>query len=192
MVAVAEQSRPLTIADLARFPDDGLRREILLGELVVSPTPTPVHQIVVSRLVTLLSSFVDSNELGVVITAPLNVQLSEYNVVQPDIMFVSTANLGRIGERQIAGAPDMVVEVLSPSTRRLDLVRKMALYASAGVEEYWVVDPDRKTISVLRLEDGHYQDESEDRNSIRTGLLPGLKIDPRKIFAVAGQVPRPK
>jgi Uma2 family endonuclease len=140
----------LTYDDLLSFPDDGLRRELIGGELFVTPSPSFRHQGVVTELVIALGLY-GREQGGKVRPAPMDVFLSERDVVEPDLLFLTAANLSRAERPFIRGAPDVVVEVSSPSTRRHDLVRKLELYERFGVPEYWFVDLDADRVEVHRL-----------------------------------------
>lgn len=131
------------------MPDDGKRRELLEGDLLVSPSPNPRHQEVVSNLTGALRVLQAAGK-GKVYPAPLDVVFDRYTVFEPDVMFIRTERLGIVGERNVTGAPDLVVEVLSESTRDMDLGPKLRAYGRHGVAEYWVVDPDAGTIQVFR------------------------------------------
>jgi Uma2 family endonuclease len=146
----------LNYRDYAALPDDGRRYEIHEGELSVTPAPGSKHQIVSTRLVAALHVHVEARNLGIVVAAPFDVILSERTIVQPDIVYVATDRVGRISERGIEGAPTLVVEILSPSTREIDRDAKLRLYASYGVPWYWIVDPDSRVVEVYRLEAGSY------------------------------------
>lgn len=119
--------RPLTYEDLLETPDDGNRYEILGGELIVSPAPTPMHQRVLARLFRLIDRFVQDKNAGELFFAPLDVRFDPHDIVEPDLLFIRRERLDIIDEKLIEGAPDLVVEVLSPSSRGRDRVRKMAL-----------------------------------------------------------------
>lgn len=144
---------PFTYADLESMPDWlGHRFEIIDGVLVVSPSPRPVHQLVVTRLIVLLAPAIPSELF--VLTAPLDVVISKTTVVQPDLV---VAPRSQFGERNLPGAPLLAVEVLSPTTRRFDLGTKKDAYASAGVAHYWVVDPGEPSITAFALGRGGYR-----------------------------------
>jgi Uma2 family endonuclease len=145
----------LTYEDLQAFPEDNLRRELIDGELIVTAAPRRRHQQVVARLLTELMLYCREHG-GEVLPAPFDVYFSETNVVEPDLIYVRPENLGRFDERYYPAAPDLVVEVSSPSTRRLELVRKRKLYERFGVPEYWFVDLDADRVEVHRLEEGRF------------------------------------
>jgi Uma2 family endonuclease len=131
----------LTYDDLQAFPDDNLRRELIDGELIVTAAPATRHQRVVAKLVHRLFAYCELQG-GEVLPAPLDVYFSDTNVVEPDVIFVREENRIRFEKKFFRSAPDLVVEVSSPSTRRLELVRKRELYQRFGVPGYWVVDLD--------------------------------------------------
>ncbi|MDE0198627.1 MAG: Uma2 family endonuclease [Caldilineaceae bacterium] len=140
----------LTFADYLETSDDE-RYELLNGELILSPSPKEIHQYISSVLHILIGTFAREHNLGRVYFSPFDVVLSDTNVVQPDLLFVSNERTQIITPDNIRGAPDLVVEILSPSTAELDRTTKLELYARHGVREYWIVDPSAKTIMVLVL-----------------------------------------
>ena len=137
-----------TVNDYMTTPDDK-RCQLLDGELIVPPSPTSRHQAIVGQLFVALNRFVAENGLGRTWVAPLDVVLSDYDVAQPDILFVSNDRSSIITEPNIQGAPDLVVEILSPATAQYDRGYKRTLYGRHGVREYWLVDPDAETVEVL-------------------------------------------
>lgn len=175
MGATAGTNR-LTWDDLLAFGEDGVRREIIGGELFVSPAATWPHQRVVTRLGALLLSWAD--EHGGEVAAGPNNYYTHTDVVEPDVVLAGPERLHQIEGLRFMGAPDLVVEVSSPSTRRWDLVRKRALYEAHAVPEYWFVDLPAEAIDAYRLRDGRYGEP------LRHGLgqavepphLPGMKI----------------
>jgi Uma2 family endonuclease len=148
-----------TYEDYAALPDDGNRYEIIDGVLYVSPAPNILHQIVVTRFVFYLTLHVDLAGLGRVLVAPTDVELSLRDTpLQPDVIVVLNDNLGILEQgARVIGAPDLVVEVASPSTARYDRREKLDAYARAGVREYWIVDPYAQTVELLYLEGGVYR-----------------------------------
>jgi Uma2 family endonuclease len=134
--------------DYLQLPEDK-RYEILDGELYVVPAPNTRHQRLVVRILEVLLHHATEKKLGEVFVAPYDVSLSDETIVQPDILFVSNARLGIIGEANISAPPDLVIEILSPSTRNKDLDIKRKIYAGFGVREYWIVDPEAETVDVL-------------------------------------------
>lgn len=152
VMAVLPWGRELTRADLDDLPDDGHRYELLDGSLLVTPAPRPMHQIAVGEVFVLLRAAASGSEY-VTIMAPLEVAFSDVTVLQPDVLVVRKADLD---DRGAAGVPVLVVEVLSPSTRRFDLGTKRSAYEAAGVAHYWVVDPEIPSLVAWRLHEGVY------------------------------------
>ena len=147
---------PMTVEQFFAMPDDGKRYELLDGVVEEVTAPTIRHQRVVTRLVVMLVRMLHESGLGEVFVAPLDVVLGDRTVAQPDLLFVSNENARILNERNARGAPDLVIEVLSDSTRRKDVLRKRRLYARAGVAWYWIVDPEIDRIEFLRLEGDDY------------------------------------
>ncbi len=177
--------RRLTYDDLSAIPQErvGDRHELIDGELVVTPSPTPRHQIISVRLVVKLSQHVDEHDLGTVIDAPVDVRLTPEIVLIPDIVFISRDRDHIIGPKTVDAAPDLVVEVLSPGTRQRDLGAKRDLYARFGVQEYWIVDPEDQSLTILVLQGDRFQPVplGEDERLI-SRLFPGLVLDRDQIF----------
>ena len=147
----------MTYQDYAALPDDGRRYEIHDGELSVTPAPGRTHQAIVGRLFALLLEHVTTRALGEVYVAPFDTILSSTTIVQPDIVFVATDRLTVLAEHGVEGAPTLVVEVISPSTIRIDRTTKLSLYARHGVPHCWIVDPGARTIEAFALEDAAYR-----------------------------------
>jgi Uma2 family endonuclease len=177
----------LTYDDFVHFPDDGKRHELIDGEHYVTPSPNLKHQTIVFNLAGLLWMFLRENKVAVAFGSPLDVVFSDFDVVEPDLLFVSEARRKVLTAKNIQGAPDLVVEVGSPGTRRRDELIKHQLYERFGVSEYWVVDPDIDVIKVYRLTDGRYTRVSEltlrADDVLTTPLLPGLELRLAEIFA---------
>ncbi len=145
-----------TEADYFILPETNRFVELSEGELVMPLHPTHTHQLIVFELATRLRAFVEERDLGLVQIGPLPVRLWPGKIREPDILFVAREHSDRIGE-QAYGPPDLVVEVLSPSTRRTDRLEKPVEYAQAGVREYWIVDPYGRTVEVFTLREGAYE-----------------------------------
>ena len=169
----------LTYQDFCALPDDGRRYEILDGDLYMSPSPEEPHQNVVGNLFAILREHVRRNKLGKVYVAPFDVLLDEHNIVEPDIIFVSNAKRSILTRKNIKGAPDLLVEALSPFSGERDLRDKRSLYARCGVEWYWIVDPEKKTVLELRLIERAYAvaSDTKDPGPFTPALFLGLRID---------------
>jgi Uma2 family endonuclease len=178
--------RKLTYEDYERIPDDGLRHEILDGEHYVSPSPVPRHQRVSVALTLRFGAYLEEHTLGEVLTAPCDVILSPYDIAQPDLLFISNERSGIITEKNVQGAPDLLVEILSDGTRKRDEGLKRDLYERFGVKEYWLVDPVRQTVLVYRREGDRFHRagrfSAAAGDVLTTPLLPGLEIALAKIF----------
>lgn len=146
-----------TYTDWLALPDDGFKYEVLDGELYMSPPPSVSHQHTASDLLTRMRKHALDKGLGQVYTSPIAVKLPVQEVpLQPDIVYISVNNLNIIGEEEIDGTPDLVVEILSPSNWTYDRGKKQEVYRQAGVKEYWIVDYRKRTVEVLVLEEGDY------------------------------------
>lgn len=142
-------------AEFARLPSEGSRRhEVIADELYVTPGPSPRHQRVVTRLIQLLGPFVHEHGLGEVFPGPIDVLFGEGDYVEPDLVFVGASGARRVTDRGIEGAPDLVVEIVSPSTAARDRTLKRDRYRLFGVPEYWVVDPEASSVDVWRFTEG--------------------------------------
>jgi Uma2 family endonuclease len=190
-----EQSWPTqgdwTYADYLRLPDDGRRHEVIRGNLYVSPAPDFVHQYIVSRLCWLLTSFVIENDLGLILVAPFDVLLPQRiaDPIQPDVLFFKKGNEPQLGDKNFSGVPDLVVEVLSPGTRRLDESIKLAAYRDAGVPEVWFADPKPRILRVFRLDESSRTYPEMRRgpgDSVSSVSFPGLQIDTGTVFPPRG------
>ena len=160
------------------------RYQLLEGEMILAPSPTTTHQRILGNLFRLLDAAFVATSRGRVGLFPWDVVLSDYDVVQPDILFISNERADITTEANIQGAPDLVVEILSPSTGAYDRGYKQVLYGRHGVREYWIVDPDAETVDVLvEGEDGliplgSYGNTGE----LNTPLLEGLTLDLDELF----------
>jgi Uma2 family endonuclease len=178
-------SRLYTYDDLLEMPDDGKRREVIGGELIVSPAPTAGHQRVLLQLILLLSAYARESGNCELFVAPFDVRFGPHDVVEPDLLLIATER-GHIPSSQYTfeGSPDLVVEVISRSSRQNDFVRKMALYARAGVPEYWVADPETQTLIVNFLAGNIYvPSDREIDGTLVSRRFPGLRVDPSELFS---------
>lgn len=176
----------LTYQDLLAMPEDGQRHELIDGVHFVSAAPRPRHQLVLTRLLFRIEGYLRERPLGVVLAGPADLVFTEHDVVEPDLLFVSRARREILTEINLSGgAPELVVEILSPSTRRRDLVLKHRLYERWGVDEYWIVDPQRESVQVFRRRADRYRLAAEHGTGGRltTPIFPGLEIPLEEIFA---------
>ena len=177
--------RKLTYEDYVLFPEDGQRHEIIDGEHYVSPAPLLRHQQISMRLSSRVGTFIETNRLGEFLAAPADVLLSEHDILQPDLFFVSNERASILTPKNIQGAPDLVIEILSPSTRRLDERLKLERYELLGVREYWIVDPAGRVV-VFQVDGEAFRQtaelSSEAADVLTTPLLPGLQIPLADLF----------
>lgn len=175
-----------TYADYCQLPDDR-RYELIDGEFYLIPSPGTAHQRAFLQLARRMADFGESRQLGVVYIAPFDLILSDHDTLQPDILFVAADRQHIITARACEGAPDLVVEVLSPSTSRRDLVLKRERYARFGVREYWLVDPVARSIEVLTLQEGVFQSQGIYAGDLSpvSAVLPGFAFRAEAIFPAA-------
>lgn len=173
----------LTFADWLELPEGKGLTEILHGELLVTPSPTTTHQLIVGNLHLALRRHLGAR--GQVFLAPLGVRFAEHTVLEPDLLVVLAEHAGRVHEEFIEAPPDLVVEILSRGSAGRDLHAKRAVYEAAGVPEYWIVDPQAATIEVLVLRGGAYASHCRfaAEASLSSPALPGLALPVREIFA---------
>jgi len=181
--------RAWTYSDLVALPEDQLRHELIDGEHIVSPSPNTGHQTISLNLVRLLLPYLDQHRPGELLYAPFDVKLSLFTVLVPDLVYFTTERFARVvNEKHATAAPDLVVEILSPGTRRRDKGRKRAVYDREGVREYWIVDPEARSITVLRRPgaDAALTDVTvltlAENDILASPLLPGLQIPLRDVF----------
>lgn len=173
--------------DYLQLPEDK-RYEIIDGDLFMVPSPNEAHQRILLTLTTILLNYIKKNKLGYIYCAPFDVLFSEEDIVQPDIIFVSDKNKKIITKDNIQGAPDLLVEILSPGTSKRDLGIKKKLYAKNGVREYWIVDLAQETVEVLNLKEGEFLGKSYNTgvagqtSRLSSSVIHGFDIDIKEIF----------
>jgi Uma2 family endonuclease len=177
----------LTYDDFVLFPDDGQRHELIDGEHYVTPSPARKHQAIVWNLTLLIGTYLRAYPVGRAFSAPFDVVFSEFDVVEPDLLFISSARQNEVlTAKHVRGAPDLVVEIGSPATRKRDETIKRRLYERFGVSEYWVIDPELDSIHVYRRSDVSYTRVAEltleQQDLLTTPLLPGLDLPLTDIF----------
>lgn len=191
-MADAVRSTPRISYDdlVAMFPDDdGVRRELINGEIFVTPSPMTRHQRLSMRLALSLGNHLDLHpDQGEVFTARLDVVLTDYDVVEPDLLVVLGDQRNILTEINVRGAPGIVIEILSPGTRKRDLTIKRQLFDREGVREYWIVDPGRNTVALhRRVEDGSFPLartlEAKNAETLTTPLLPGWELQLERLFS---------
>jgi Uma2 family endonuclease len=181
-VATAEKKK-FTYKDYLKTPE-GERYELIEGDLIMTPSPATRHQRLSREIEYEMLKFVKLNNLGEVFDAPCDVYFDDETIVQPDILYISKDRLNIIGERNIQGAPDLVIEILSESSAYRDMVQKKKLYAKFGVREYWIVIPDEAQIEIYILKDNKFQPYKtcNREDTLESPLLEGFKLGLKTIF----------
>jgi len=175
----------LTVADYMKLPEDGPRYELIEGELLMAPAPNRFHQELLLNLTLILANHVRQKRLGKIYTAPFDVIFDEHNVLQPDIIFFSNARASALTKAGASGAPDLAIEILSLATEKRDRVLKRAVYARSGVEELWLVLPDKRRVEIYRLAENAERAAQAlgEGEQLDSRLFPGLTISIAEIFA---------
>jgi Uma2 family endonuclease len=177
------KSLRLNVLDYEALPDDGQRYELIDGELHVSHSPTTKHQRVCLRLAVLLTNALA--DAGEVFISPYDVELDFETIVQPDLLFIPKAQANIVTDKRVVGVPALVIEILSPGTRRKDVRVKHGVYARFGVPQYWLVDPEIDRVEVFVLVDGGYEKrvEANSGESFDAPELPvPVRVDLRTLF----------
>jgi Uma2 family endonuclease len=185
-MSVVPATAKLTYEDYCLLPEDGKRHEIIDGEHFVSPAPSLKHQSVSMNLSVLLARH-SRLQHGRLFAAPVDVLLSEHDIVQPDLVYVTPRRAAILTTANLQGPPDLVIEIVSESTRRNDVVRKRKLYERAEVAEYWIVDPEVETVSVYRRSGDRLERTAElsleAGEALTSPLFPNLEIPLAEVFA---------
>ena len=187
--------RGWTYEEFANLPDDGNRYEVIAGELYMTPSPTSIHQRVVMRLGAMIEVFSQQHGLGTLFSAQYDVIFGEGDYLEPDLLFVRREREEIVKDHAMVGAPDLVVEVLSPSTSRRDRGLKRERYAAYGVPEYWIVDTDARQVDVYRLSGGDLRRVEVATDFLRWRPAPGspeLVIDVPHLMRAPTDHSRPR
>ncbi len=176
-----------TYADYLLFPEDGRRHELIDGEHYVTPSPITKHQKILVNLLISVGSNLQKTKAGQVLAAPMDVILSDRDIVQPDLLFISKNRGAILTEKNIQGAPDLLVEILSNSTRKTDEIFKRKLYEQHQISEYWIIDPELETVKVYRLSTIKSYERMEELtletdNTLTTPLLPDWQLRLKQLF----------
>jgi Uma2 family endonuclease len=185
MATISHFDARLTYEDLVRMPDDGLRHEIIDGVHYVTPSPVRRHQILAKRLLVAIEVYLEIHPVGEILQAPFDVVFTRWDVVEPDLLFIAEDQRSILTEPNVQGAPALVVEVLSPGTKKRDLGIKKELFDRGGVREYWIVDPKADTVTIYRRGDGglsRVQSPAVNEHTLTTPLLPGFSLSLKKLF----------
>ena len=178
----------LTYDDFLQFPDDGKRHELIDGEHYVTPSPNTKHQVVSGNLYFLLRRWLEDHPLGRVFYAPFDIVFTRFDIVEPDLLYMSNERATSIlTEKHVTGPPEIIIEIGSPGTRKRDETIKKRLYEREGVSEYWVVDPELDVVRVYRVDNGRFgrpvELSREAGDVLTTSVLPDLEIPLDRVFA---------
>ncbi len=176
----------LTYDDLRLFPNDGKRHELIDGEHIMTPAPRTNHQKASMNLSRLLDTFVRVHNSGHVFAAPFDIVFSDFDVTEPDTVFISRARENILTEDNVRGAPDLVVEILSPSTAEMDRKTKFRLYEKYGVREYWLVSPEAENVQIFALRANGYEllGNFTGEQQVRSEVLSGFACGAEEVFKV--------
>jgi Uma2 family endonuclease len=175
-----------TTYDYEQLPE-GVPYQLIGGELVMSPSPILLHQRIIRRLAFRLDYFIEQHELGEIVLSPMDVYFSDEDVYQPDLIFIRSENVPLLDPSdRIRIVPDLVIEVLSPSTGSYDYSRKKRVYCEHGVREYWIIDPDDTTIEIMVKDGEYYRTEAILRppSLIESEMFPGFSMKVGEVFAM--------
>jgi len=176
---------PLTVENYRLLPETGPRYQLIEGDLYMAPAPNRFHQEISRNLELILGNYLTQNPLGKVYHAPFDVYLDDTNVFQPDILYVSKSRFHILTLDGAEGAPDFIVEILSPRTAKLDLLNKRRQFARHGVDELWIIDPANRTLSVYRFAENAEEPVMiiPESGQVCTPHFPGLLIEMAQVFA---------
>jgi Uma2 family endonuclease len=177
----------LTYEDFLQIPEDGKRHEIIDGVHYVTASPIVRHQLILGNLYFCIKRYLRENDLGEVFLSPFDVIFSDFDIVEPDLLYLSKERQSLLTEANLQGSPDLVVEILSPSTQGRDRGIKKKLYERSEVSEYWIVDPRGETLEIFRRDEMGGLDQVVELNRaagdrLLTPLLPDLEIPLQEIF----------
>jgi len=175
-----------TYQDYLNLPDDGKRYELINGELVMTPAPNTIHQNIIVKMIYEIERFLQQQKIGKLFCAPTDVKFNDTNILQPDIVFISKERSGVITENIINGAPDLIIEILSPGTAYYDLIEKKEIYEQYGVKEYWIVDPKKNRVDIYQNIDQRFElNQRLDVEGIAKSLvIEGFEVSLTDIFSM--------
>lgn len=178
------KTKLVTYDDYRKLPDDGNRYEIIGGELLMTPAPSTSHQRISRKLLIGLSNYIEQENIGEVLYAPVDVVLSMTDVVQPDLVFISKEREHIITKKNIVAAPDLIVEIVSEHTETIDRIRKKELYEQYGVKEYWIVYPEEKQIELYTLKNKSFEltGTFAEPDKLTSKVIDGFSIQLTEIF----------
>ncbi len=180
----ADKKKKYTVEDYLLL-EEGAPFQLINYDLIMSPSPIPIHQVISAKLTQALLNFLDSkNNNGFLVSAPMDVKFDEGNVLQPDVIYISEERIPELIKDRIVGAPDLVIEILSPSNAYYDLRQKKDIYEKYGVKEYIIIDPIQENADLYILKDGIFflNQKAEKTDALNSLILPGFAIDLKRLF----------
>ncbi len=162
---------PTSMLEVWESLPEGTLCQLINNKLIMSPAPVVIHQQVLNEINIEISIFLRKDPIGKIIISPIDVHFSKQNILQPDILFIKNEHLNIIRNRGLFGAPDLVIEILSPSTSHLDFDKKKFIYERYGVQEYFIVEPNSKSVTSFFLKDGEYEEQETTEAAIKSVLL---------------------
>ncbi len=184
-ITVTQKNKIWTYDDYITLPDDLNIYEIIEGELYMAPAPIPKHQKICHNIQRLLGNYLQKNNAGEIYPSPVDVVFDKSNILQPDIIFIARDNLSIVTEKNIQGPPNLVIEILSPSTIRKDRISKLRVYARFEVKNVWIIDPDNQTLEAFELgkeKNYHLISSIAGEEEFRPSLFPDLIIPLKEIW----------
>lgn len=177
------EDKEYTYSDYEKL-EEGAPYELIGGRLIMNPAPVPYHQRISREIEFALYEFAKKNKLGEVFDAPIDIHLGDKEVYQPDIIFISKERTSIIGKKNIEGPPDLVIEILSESTAYNDLRKKKKVYEEKGVLEYWIVDPESKSVEIFLLKDRKFISLKEytENENLESPMFPGFSLSLKEVF----------
>lgn len=162
---------PKTILEVWESLPEGTLCQLINNNLIMSPAPSILHQEILNEINVGIAIFLRTNHIGKVLIAPLDVQFSMENILQPDIIFIKNENVNKLKSKRLSGAPDLIIEILSPSTSQFDYVEKKIIYERFGVNEYFIVEPNSKSVDSFFLKNGEYKEQKSTIGKINSIVL---------------------
>lgn len=162
---------PRTMLEVWESLPEGTLCQLINDKLVMSPAPINIHQVVLGEIFVEIVLYLRKKKIGEIRIAPFDVHFSKQNILQPDILFIINKNLTKIQETGMFGTPDLIIEILSPSTSHFDFEDKKVIYEKYGVQEYFIVEPNSKSVSAFYLKDGEYEEQESSARKIKSVVL---------------------
>jgi Uma2 family endonuclease len=162
---------PKSMLEIWESLPEGTLCQLINNKLVMSPAPIDIHQVILGEIYIEISLYLRKNKIGQIRIAPYDVHFSKQNILQPDILFIKNENLDKIQDKGVFGAPDLIIEILSPSTSQVDWEEKKLIYERYGVQEYFLVEPNSKSVTSFFLKNGEYEEQKSTEAKIQSVLL---------------------